>query len=180
MSATEGLAFGGLILSLFLGYLNYRANREARDDTHALARESRQATGEEARAARLFDARRSVYVDAMDYAFLIETIADRMEPIFSMGAGDPAPPDFPPEAEQRRQSAQVAVFGSKAVRDKLMELKRATIQFRSAVWRLRSERQFEEHGKAVSDAWSAVGEKRDALKALVVELIELINAELTG
>jgi hypothetical protein len=178
MTATEGLAFAGLVLSLFLGYLGYRTAKDARIDAREQAAEGRKAEAEKDRAARLFDARRSVYVDVMDYAFRIETFADRTDPIITFG-NDPPPPPFPPEEEQRRQSAAIAAFGSPAIRAKLVEFKKAASEFQASVFLLHSFRQTHgEHSNEQLQQWQVVEQKRQALKALVLDIIELVNEEL--
>jgi hypothetical protein len=193
VTATEGLAFGALILSLFLGYLSYRTSREGRTDAHELATESRRAAGEEARAARLFEARRSVYVDVMEYVYLIEDFVIRTEPLMTF-EGDPGPPAFPPEEEQRRQSAAIAAFGSPAMRDRLRDFKEAGRQFQFAVWafhdeqaRLKHEYDLRRVQQRESDPEPVdnernyredVRQKRQAVNDLVLDIIELVNAEL--
>ena len=58
------------------------------------------------------------YSRTSEHLFLLEAVVTRTEPIISF-EGEPGPPDFPNEAEMRRLNAEVAVFGSKEVRDKL-------------------------------------------------------------
>lgn len=193
MTATEGLAFAGIIVALVGTYLTYRTGKEARDDAHKVATESRAAASDDARAARLFDARRSVYIDIMDYVYLIETWVDRTEPFFSV-AGEPGPPAFPSEEEQRHQSAAIAAFGSPAIRSKLFDFKKAVREFQFAVWALHSEEERWKHLAELHDAGITppdpapedeerdyrreLTDKRAAVSAMVLELMELVNADL--
>jgi hypothetical protein len=178
VTATEGLAFAGIVVALVSTYLTYRTGKEARDDAHKLATENRTATAEEARAARLFDARKAVYVDVMDYVYRIEDFVSRTESVLTW-EGMPGPPEFPPEDEQRRQSAQTAAFGSKAILDKLMEFKRAGQDFQGAVWLLQGQRKhFGLHSNEAIEAWQAVEAKRQVVKGMVLELMALVNADL--
>ena len=178
MSGAEVIALAGIGLSFFLGYLSYRTAKDGRDDAHKLATESRAAASDDARATRLFDARREVYVDVMDYVYRIETYVSRTEPIMS-SVNDPPPPTFPPEEEQRRQSAAIAAFGSPAIRAKLMEFKVAGNDFQGSVWVLHGQREhFGQHSNEALQEWKVVQEKREAMKAMVLELIELVNADL--
>ena len=157
--------------------MGYRTAREGREDAHRLSAEARAAASDEARATRLFDARRSDYVDVMDYVYLIN-YAHRTEPLVSF-SNDPPPPPFPPEEEERRQTAAVAAFGSPSIWAKLTEFKRAVQEIHGSVFGLRSFRQsFGEHSNEVLKRWQEVEEKRQAVRASVLELIELVNADL--
>jgi hypothetical protein len=174
MTASEGLAFAGIILSALLGYLGYRTGREARVDARELAREARDSAADEARKARLFERRKDVYEEVLEYAYRTEDSVDRTEPLVTW-KGAPGPPAWPTEDEVRRQNARTAAWGSKELLGKLIELKQATQEFQGAVFVLMSNRAAEmESGDDVKKVWTT----RETVKALVEDVIELVNQEL--
>jgi hypothetical protein len=191
MDGPTGVALGGIVLSMLLGYLGYRTARDARDDAHKLATETRAAASDDARTARLFDARRSVYVDVMDYVYRIETYVDRIEPVWSW-EGAPGPPAFPSEEEQRRQSADIATVGSAAMLAKLDEYKEAAQQFEFAVAAFQNHKAQVKHWVELRDIGvnapepedkerdyrKDVTDRRADVKAMVRELATLMNADL--
>jgi hypothetical protein len=151
VTATEWLALGGLVLSGVLGVLGFLTGREAREDARTSARETREAASNDARAARLFDARRSVYIETMDYVYLVETWVDRTEPFMSL-AGELGPPEFPSEEDARRQSAAIATLGSRAIRTKLDDYRKAVREFQFAVWALHDQQAQWKHWVELRDA----------------------------
>jgi len=177
MSPSDGIALTSLVVAALATYLTYRTGREAREDAHALARETREAQAEEARAARLHEARKTVYVEVLEYGYLTLDTVERTEPFMSW-EGAPGPPEWPSDDELRRQSARTAAFGSPQVRNKLLELKDAVRQFRSAVFMRQAERMPGAHPQDVG-TFQKLDEARARVRALVEEVIELANEELT-
>jgi hypothetical protein len=174
MTATEGLALAGIVLSAFLGYLSYRTARDGRDDAHKLAIETRAAAADDARRARLFERRKDVYEDMLEYSYRIEDTVARTEPEVSW-EGMPGPPEWPAEDEARRQSARIAAWGSTELREKLKAQRKALQEFQGAVFIFRSNR---DGGVATMEDMQKMSDTRAAVRALVKDIVELVNEEL--
>ncbi len=167
VTALVGAAFGGLAGAAVSGGLTWWVARRQREHERSEAREAR-------RQARY----EQTYVDVLEYTFLIEDFVNRTEPFFKM-EGDPEPPTFPGDSEQRKLNARAAVFASPAVREKLKALSAAAREFQVAAWRVKLERE----GRSTPadgevGAWKELGERRETVRRIHAELIELANAEL--
>jgi hypothetical protein len=174
MTTTEWIALAGIGLSAFLGWLAYQTGRDARKDAHALAKETREAQSGDARAARLHERRKDIYVEVLEYALLTEDTVDRIEPLMTWD-GAPGPPEWPNDDELRRQSARVLAVASRDVREKLYEMKRAYQAFRAAAWEL-------DYAKPrvqdLTELHLKVHETRQAVKDLILDVIDLTSREL--
>ena len=156
-------AFGGLGGAVVTGLMTWRVAIGQREHERQLAREAR-------RQARL----EKTYHRTLEHLFLLEEVVARTEPIISF-EGEPGPPDFPSEAAMRRLNAEVAVFGSKEIREKLRELSKLMSGFQAAVWELRASRKAQE---PKAELWQKVEDRRKAFRALHAEIIEMANTEL--
>jgi hypothetical protein len=179
LSEGTWVALAGIALSAFLGWLNYRQGKDARQEAASLARQTREDEAAAARESRLWDQRKAVYVEVCEYAYRLEDFVTRTEPIFTM-QGQSTAPEFPTEEELRAQSARAAAWGSPALLAKLMELKQAAQKFQSHVWLLRFEREGMHPAGNQIEQMTVVDEARMAVKALVKEVIDLAGRELRG
>jgi hypothetical protein len=174
------VALAGIALSAFLGWLNYQQSKEARQEAAAQAREAREHEAATDRETRLWDQRKAVYVEILEYTYRLEDLVHRTEPIISFG-GDPPPPEWPKEDDLRAQSARTAAWGSPALLAKLLELKDAARAFQGDVWLLRAERDGPGRSKDGGiGQWQKVEEQRKLIKALVKDVVELAGRELRG
>jgi hypothetical protein len=174
MTAAEGIAFASLVATIFATYLTYRTGKEARADAHALATEAAERAAADARAARLFDRRKDVYEEILEYAYRVEDGVRRTEPALTW-MGMPGPPDWPSEDEVRQQNARSAAWGSPELIAKLIDLKKATQEFQGAVFILRTNR---DAGVATVDEMTDVETKRETVTALVDDIQKAVNEEL--
>jgi len=175
MTASDWIALAGIALSAFLGWLGYRTGNDARSDAHRLATEAAERASRDARAARLFERRKDVYEEVLDYVYRTEDTVDRTEPLITWPAA-PGPPSWPSEDEVRRQNARTAAWGSAELLERLLALKSASQEFQGAVLSLGSKR---EVGMEKAEDVKDVQGKREAVKSRVKELIDLVNAELS-
>jgi len=174
MTASDWIALAGIALSALLGWLGYRTGNEARKDAHRLATEAADRASRDAREARLFERRKDVYEEVLEYVYRTEDTVDRTEPLFTW-AGAPGPPAWPTEDEVRRQNARTAAWGSPELLGKLLALKTAVQEFQGAVFVLASKRPA---GTEKAEDVLDVQQKREAVKALVKDLIDHVNDEL--
>lgn len=170
----SGLAFvlGGLFTTAVQEW-RLRADGRRQDRRDDLARK---AAATAAREARLLDQRKDVYEEILEYAYRTEDTVDRTEPLITW-AGAPGPPAWPSEDEVRRQNARTATWGSPLMRAKLLELKGAVQAFQGSVFILQTNRP---GGLETAEQVKEVGRKREVVKRIVKELIDLANQELTG
>jgi hypothetical protein len=163
-AAIIAAAFGGLGGAIVTGLLTWRVAIGQREHERQLAREAR-------RQARL----ENTYKRTLEHLFLLEEVVNRTEPIISF-EGEPGPPEFPDDAGMRSLNAEVSVFGSKAIREKLRALSKEMSGFQAAVWELRAARQHRD--EKTTDVWQRVEKERRSFRALHAEIIELANDEL--
>lgn len=179
MSEGTLVALAGIALSALLGWLNYQQGKDARQEAAVLARETRQHDAASSRETRLWDQRKAVYVEILEYTYRVEDLVHRTEPIISF-TNDPPPPDWPKDDELRAQSARTAAWGSPAMLAKLMELKDATRKFQGDVWLLRVERERPTDKTQPISQWKVVEDSRNVVKALVKDVVDLAGRELRG
>jgi hypothetical protein len=179
MTAADWIAIGSLIVTGIATYLTYRTGKDAREDAPTLATETRDAQSADARRTRLFDARKALYVELLQYAFRSEDSVDRTEPMISW-EGMPSPPVDPPEEDLRALNARTAAFGSANVLASLARLKEAMQKFDKAVFMLRSERGALMRPEEMAQYLNDLEDRRRDVKARIKELLAIANAELTS
>lgn len=178
MQPSDGLALAGIVAAIFATFLTYRTGKEARESAERQAARTIEATSAEARATRLFERRKDVYEQVLDYAYRIDQSIDRIAPIVTWD-GMPTPPTFPSEDEMRRQNARTSAWGSRELRDKLAELKEAVQEFQSAVnLYYRFIEEYGEQSEESREQWPVADANRWVVKALVKEVVEQANADL--
>jgi hypothetical protein len=120
----------------------------------------------------------ATYAETAEYLLRIRDFAVRTVPMMQTST-DPAPPEFPPEDEQRRAEAQLVLHGSPEVLADLETLTQHIAAFRAKVWLLHETRK---PGSALAPSevtnWVDVDKSRQTVLIAVRELSARMNNEL--